>query len=338
LCGIAPAGVLAETRYFEEWLRRGYAGEMHYLERSAARRQDPRGILPGARSIVSLAVLYNTARPYSTESSTRGTADISRYAWGDDYHAVIGARLDALSAWMGERAGEGFAARAYVDTGPLLERQIAQRAGIGWIGKNTCLINPRLGSWIFLAEIICNVPLEPDPPALDQCGTCTLCLEACPTGAFVEPRVLDATRCLSYLTIELKGAIPEPMRSSVGTHAYGCDICQEVCPWNLGEPAPFSDEGAWLPRAALDAPDLAALWRSTDAELGELIHDSAMSRAGVRGLRRNLAVAIGNSGDAAAAAALDDVDSNTAPSIADPMVAEHIAWALRQVRSTKVEG
>jgi epoxyqueuosine reductase len=327
LCGIAPAEPLPETRYFREWLAGGHAGEMRYLERSAARREDPRRVLPSARSIVALGVLYNTDRPYSTEERRPGAAAISRYAWGDDYHAILGSKLDALSAWMREQSDETFESKAYVDTGPVLERQYAQRAGIGWIGKNTCLINPALGSWIFLAEILCSATLDPDPPALDQCGSCTLCLEACPTHAFTAPRVLDATRCISYLTIELKGAIPEALRPAIGTHAYGCDVCQEVCPWNL-TPAPVvSDAPAWLPRAALDGASLAALWRLPDAELEAVVGDSAMNRAGVRGLRRNLAVAIGNSGDADAAAALDEVHASDAPSIADPMVAEHVLWA-----------
>ncbi|MGH9312234.1 MAG: tRNA epoxyqueuosine(34) reductase QueG [Vicinamibacterales bacterium] len=331
LCGIAPAEVLPETRHFRDWLSRGHAGEMHYLERTAARREDPRRVLPSARSIVALGILYNTDRPYSTERSDPGAAAISRYAWGEDYHVVVGARLDALSAWMRQQVGEGFESKAYVDTGPVLERQYAQRAGIGWIGKNTCVINPQLGSWIFLAEILCNAPLDSDPPALDQCGSCTLCLEACPTGAFTAPRVLDATCCISYLTIELKEAIPEPLRPAVGAHAYGCDVCQEVCPWNFTPAPPSSGDRAWLPRAALDSRSLAALWRLTDDDLHALVADSAMSRAGVRGLRRNLAVAIGNSGDAEAAAALEEVEVN------DPMVLEHVKWARAQVRSTKAE-
>jgi epoxyqueuosine reductase len=331
LCGIAPADVLSETKHFKEWLVRGYAGEMAYLSRSAQRRTDPRRVLPSVRSIISLGILYNTDRPYSIEDRRTGGASIARYAWGDDYHSVIAARLEALTGWIREQAGGEVECKAYVDTGPVLERQYAQRAGIGWIGKNTCLINEKLGSWIFLAEILCSLPLDSDPPALDQCGECTLCLEACPTDAFVEPRVLDSTRCISYLTIELKGAIPEPQRPNVGTRAYGCDVCQEVCPWNLGRP-PVSSDAAWLPRAALDGTTLAALWRRTDAELAALMADSAMSRAGVRGLRRNLAVAIGNSDDSEALEALNDVDSSAAPSLDDPMVAEHVAWARTRAR------
>jgi epoxyqueuosine reductase len=336
LCGIAPAAVLSETRHFQEWLARGYAGEMAYLSRSALRRSDPRRVLPSARSIISLGILYNTDRPYSIEDHRTGGASIARYAWGDDYHSVIAGRLDALSDWIRDQAGGDVECKAYVDTGPVLERQYAQRAGIGWVGKNTCLINAELGSWIFLAEILCSLLLDPDPPALDQCGECTLCLEACPTDAFVEPRVLDSTRCISYLTIELKGAIPEPQRPGVGTRAYGCDVCQEVCPWNLARPAPVSRDAAWLPRASLDGATLAALWRRSDAELADLVADSAMSRAGVRGLRRNLAIAIGNSNDIEAVRALDAVDASIAPSLNDPMVAEHLEWARAQKQQPPV--
>ena len=222
-----------ELHFLREWLDRGYAGEMHYMHRTAERRADVRAVLPSARSVISLGVVYNADRPYSTENADPAVAAIARYAWGDDYHVEIGGRLSRLVERLRAAAGDSFEARAYVDTGPVQERVYAQYAGLGWIGKNTCLINPELGSWIFLAAIVTNLALEPDAPGLDQCGTCTLCLEACPTGALVEPRVLDSTRCLSYLTIELKGAIPVEHRDAVGEHAYGCDICQEVCPWNL---------------------------------------------------------------------------------------------------------
>ena len=262
LCGIAPAVAFPELGFLREWLDRGYAGEMHYMHRSAERRADVRAVLPSARSVISLGTVYNTDRPYSTENADPAVAAIARYAWGDDYHVEIGSRLDALVAWLRAAADDWFEARAYVDTGPVQERVYAQYAGLGWIGKNTCLINPELGSWIFLSEIICNLALEPDAPALDQCGTCTLCLDACPTGALVEPRVLDSTRCLSYLTIELKGAIPVEHRDAVGEHAYGCDICQEVCPWNLSPSTGVTAHHPWQPRDGLDGPRLLELWRA----------------------------------------------------------------------------
>ena len=232
LCGVAPAAALPELGFLRTWLDRGYAGEMGYLERTADRRADVRRVLPTARTVVALATVYNVDRPYSTEIADPGQAHVSRYAWGTDYHDTVGQRTEALLAWMREASDIPFEAKAYVDTGPVQERVYAQHAGLGWIGKNTCVINPNLGSWLFLSEILCSLPFDTDPPALDQCGTCTLCLEACPTGAIVDPWVLDSTRCVSYLTIELKGEIPEQLREAVGTHVYGCDICQDVCPWN----------------------------------------------------------------------------------------------------------
>src|SRR5437773_8064490 len=198
-CGIAPADDFAELKFFSEWIDRGYAGEMEYLRRSADLRRDVRRILPSAKSVIVLATVYNVDRPYSTECADPARASIARYGWGDDYHDVVGRRLDALLAWMRDTSREPFDARRYVDTGPVQERVYAQYAGIGWIGKNTCVINPELGSWLFLGEIVCSLSLDPDPPALDQCGTCTLCLEACPTAALVAPGVLDSTAWLSYL-------------------------------------------------------------------------------------------------------------------------------------------
>lgn len=290
--GIAPARSHPELRFLREWLDRGYGGTMTYLHRSAERRADVRHVVSTARTVIALATNYNTNRPYSTESADPRVAHISRYAWGDDYHEVIGARLETLLAWMREQSDEPFDARAYVDTGPVQERVYAQYAGIGWIGKNTCVISPALGSWIFLAEIICSLDLAVDAPALDQCGTCELCLDACPTDALVAPGVLDATRCISYLTIEFRGDVPEPLRSGIATHVYGCDICQEVCPWNAV--APRSEDPAWQPRSAWDRVNLLTLATRSDEELAAALEGSAMQRARVQGLRRNVAVALDN--------------------------------------------
>src|SRR6478609_8120234 len=218
LCGVAPAAAHPELRFLREWLDRGFGGTMTYLHRSAAKRADVRHVVPSARTVIVTGTLYNTDRPYSTEVADPSRAQIARYAWGDDYHDVIGSRMNSLLAWMRDRSPESFEARVYVDTGPIQERVYAQHAGVGWIGKNTCVINPEIGSWIFLAAIICSLPLEVDAPAVDQCGTRTLCIEACPTQAIVGPGVLDATRCISYLTIELKGAIPDDHRHSLGSH------------------------------------------------------------------------------------------------------------------------
>lgn len=289
-CGIAPAADHPELRFFAEWVARGYAGSMAYLTRSVDKRADVRHVLPSARTVIVTATVYNTDRPYSTECDDPGLAQIARYAWGEDYHDVIGARLDALLAWMRQSHGEPFEALAYVDTGPVQERVYAQYAGLGWIGKNTCVIHPELGSWIFLAELICSLPFETDVPSFDQCGTCTLCLEACPTQALVAPGVLDSTRCISYLTIEHRGAIPEEVAADVGAHVYGCDVCQEVCPWNSA--APMSDDPAWQPRTVWDGRTVVDLASMSDDTLKRALKGSAMSRAKLVGLRRNMAQAL----------------------------------------------
>jgi epoxyqueuosine reductase len=265
---------------------------MSYLTRSAARRADVREVLPSTRTVIVTATNYQTDRPYSTEAREPGRAHIARYAWGDDYHEVLSGRLEAMLAWMRRESGEPFEARTYVDTGPVQERVYAQHAGIGWIGKNTCVISPVLGSWTLLGEILCSLPLEVDEPAFDQCGTCTLCLEACPTQALVAPGELDARRCISNLTIELRGAIPEALQSAIGTHVYGCDVCQEVCPWNSR--APVSSDAAWQPRPEWDGADVATLAAYTDEELTAALERSAMARSRLDGWRRNLRVATDN--------------------------------------------
>ena len=321
VCGVAPVGDHRELAFFKEWLARGYAGEMRYLDRSADTRTDARNIMASARSVICLGTVYNTDRPLSITRAP-GEARIARYAWGDDYHDVIRGRMETLLAWMRDTAGEPFEARPYVDTGPLQERVYAQYAGLGWIGKNTCVINQQMGSWIFLSEIICSLPLAIDAPAVDHCGTCRRCLDACPTGAIVEPYVLDSRQCLSYLTIELKGSIPEALRESVGAHVYGCDICQDVCPWNRR--AAVSEDPAWIPHAIFDAPSLAALWATPDGELRRELKGTPMTRAGVKRFRRNVATCAGATADPDAIAALTSVDE---PSCAEPLVTEHIDWA-----------
>ena len=324
LCGVAPAEDLPELGFLREWLARGYAGEMGYIQRSADRRADVRAVVPGARSVIVTGTFYNTVGRREPAASA-GEARISRYAWGDDYHDVLKERLDRLVTWMRAESPEPFEARAYVDTGPVQEKVYAQRAGLGWVGKNTCLINPELGSWLFLAEIICTLALESDVAGVDACGSCTRCLDACPTQALVEPGVLDARRCISYLTIEQKGSIPAELRPALGAHAYGCDICQDVCPFNQG--APVSDDPAWQPRGGVKHQPLAGLWRRSDAEWRTLTKGSAMTRAKVTGLRRNLAVATGNSADPEALAALAECSADR-PSADDAMVRDHVEWAL----------
>jgi epoxyqueuosine reductase len=327
LCGIAPVDSFPELGFLKEWLDKGYAGEMAWMARSADARADVRNIHPGARSVIVLGTLYNSVppdKPQSLEPKAQSRAAISRYAWGDDYHGVLKQRVAALAAWMHETGDEPFSASIYVDTGPVQERVYAQYAGLGWIGKNTCLINPELGSYLFLAEIICTLPLEPDAQGLEQCGSCTKCLEACPTGALVESGVLDSNKCISYLTIELRGELPEPLRPAMGTHVYGCDICQDVCPYN--QVPPRAADPAWQPRSGLGSPPLAELWRRSDTDLRRLVKGGPMTRAKITGLRRNLAVAIGNSGDEDALAALDE-PSDERPSADDPVVRDHIRWA-----------
>ena len=327
VCGIAPAADFPELPFLQTWLQRGFAGEMAYMARTAARRADVRRVLPSARTVIALGTVYNTDRPYSTECADPLEARVSRYSWGLDYHRVIGTRTRQLLEWMREANGAPFEAAAYVDTGPVQERVYAQHAGLGWIGKNTCVINDELGSWLFLSEILCSLPLETDAPALDQCGTCTLCLDACPTGAIVDAWVLDATRCLSYLTIEVKTGIPDARRSDIGAHVYGCDICQDVCPWNA-QPG-LSTEDCWQPHSALDRPALTDLWRLPDATLAPVVRRSPMSHTGLRNLRRNLAVALGNSGAEEAALALSESTSESSKQ--DPVVVEHVDWARRRL-------
>jgi epoxyqueuosine reductase len=335
LCGIAPAGDVEALTRLPQWLAGGYGGRMTYLNRTARVRADVRRWLPSARSVVVVAALYNTDRPHHVEMADPARARIARYAWGDDYHDLMGRRLDDLARWMRDAAGPGFDARWCVDDGPVQEKVYAARAGIGWIGKNTCVINSGVGSWILLGALVSNVALEPDAQAVDQCGSCRLCVDACPAGAFVEPYLLDARRCLSYLTIEIRGGIPAGQRPGLGAHIFGCDICQDVCPYNAM--APVVREACWQPKGPLQEARLETLWAMDDAALERTIEGTALRRAGVRGLRRNLAVAIGNAGQPLAsilgAARVPGASAaGERPSLDDPMVTEHIEWAHSEDR------
>jgi epoxyqueuosine reductase len=304
LCGVARLEKFPEHEAFTEWLRRGYAGEMAYL--ADAKRQEPSQVLPGARSAIVCALNYNTAHPYSSESSAgNGGAPrgwVSRYAWGRDYHEVLWERLNALAEALKEKFPEEHRSRAYADTGPIAERILAKHAGLGWLGKNTLLLHAELGSWFFLGVIVTTLELAPSvatgemAPA-DLCGNCRQCLDACPTEALVEPYVLDATKCISYLTIELRGSIPEGLREAMGCHVYGCDICQEVCPYN--RVAPFTEVREFEPRSwtageSLLEPSLEWLAGMTEEEFREKFRGSAMKRTKWRGLVRNACVALGN--------------------------------------------
>src|SRR5437899_1304098 len=320
LCGVVRAERFPELDQTSEWLARGYAGEMKYL--ADPRRSDPRSVLPGIQSVIVCLLNYNTAQPLSAAPSVLGADGeprgwISRYAWGDDYHEVLRGRLDGLVEYLRERFTEPFEARAYVDTGPIQERVLAKYAGLGWLGKNTLLLNQMLGSFFFLGVILTTLDLEPtlgenELPPPDLCGSCRRCLDACPTQAFVEPYVMDARKCISYLTIELRGSIPEEFREPIGNHVFGCDICQDVCPWNrrapivsiaqfqprvfpppeenrTGTSPPPQDESLYLPR-------LEWLLGLSEAEFRELFRGSAVKRAKWRGLLRNACIALGNSG------------------------------------------
>ena len=353
LCAVAPADGFAELEKLPEWLARGHAGEMHYLH--DPRRRNPQMALPGARSLVVVALNYNAAYPYSvssnggdTDKSPRGW--ISRYAWGDDYHDVIRAKLEVLITEMRKKFSEPFAARPYVDTGPIVERVAAKHAGIGWLGKNTCLINQQLGSWLFLGVVITTLALEPTlaagvAPPSDLCGTCTRCLDACPTQAFPEPYVLDARRCISYLTIELRNSIPEQLRPAIGHAVIGCDICQDVCPWN--RKAPITNLPAFQPRSfssdgsvqgeSLFWPTLRWLASLTQQQFSTIFRKSAAKRAKWRGMVRNACVALGNSdwnGNSEQRGQVVALLEKLAAS-GDALISEHAEWALSRLGTQK---
>lgn len=300
---------------------------MGYLQRTAALRRDPQKLVPWAVSVISVGMNYYKSLPRPThESETRGW--ISRYAWGDDYHDILRAKLDQLLARIRDIVSEPIEGRAFVDSGPVLERDLAAVTGMGWIGKNTHLISPQHGSWFFLGELFLSIELAYDRPIADRCGRCDLCLKACPTGAFIGPYVLDARRCISYLTIELKGAIPRHLRPLIGNHIFGCDICQEVCPYNVK--ASPSSESAFLPREGLYAPQLIALLSLTEEEFSRRFKGSPILRAKRRGFLRNVAVALGNLKNHEAvpelAKALRDEDA---------LVRRHVAWALGRIGSAE---
>jgi epoxyqueuosine reductase len=283
---IGPADPPEHGMFFTRWLASGHAGEMAYLERSREKRLDPRKILPGARSVIVVAQHYYQGNPPEAES----WRPVSRYAWGKDYHAVMTPTLETLLRYLQEVAGPETHGKVYVDTGPVLERDLAARAGLGWIGKNTMLIHPALGSWFFLGIILTTADLARDEPLADRCGDCTACLDACPTEAFMEPYLLDARRCISYLTIELKGAIPEDLQSQIRKWIFGCDVCQEVCPWN--REFPLSRHPAFYP--ARPFPPLADLLVMEETEFRERFKGSPLLRPKRRGLIRNALASLAN--------------------------------------------
>jgi len=315
---VGPADPPDHGRAFETWLDAGYAGEMEYLERGRAERLDPRRLLAGARSVVAVALNYYQGDPPGAEV----WAPVARYAWGRDYPDLMRPRLKRLGEFISEAAGPAVRTRAAVDTSAVLERDLAARAGLGWVGKNTNLLHPELGSWFFIGIVLTTADLDGDEPLPDRCGTCRACLDVCPTKAFVAPYVLDARRCISYLTIEHRGAIPEALREPMGEWVFGCDLCQTVCPWN--RKAPVTSEAALMPEAEpLSLPSLLGM---TQEEFRARFRGTPLTRPKRRGLLRNAAVALGNRKDPAAVPALTRALSDP-----EPLVREHAAWALARI-------
>jgi epoxyqueuosine reductase len=314
--GIARVGTAPHAEFLREWLGRGFHGGMEYMARDPERRADPARLLPGARSVVCVAKNYFVAEPACRDPRA---GRVSRYAWGEDYHEVLHGKLRELARFV---EGLGGRAKACVDTAAILEKPWAQAAGLGWEGKHSNLIARDLGSWFFLGEVVTDLELEPDPPhRKDYCGTCTRCIDQCPTGAIVAPYVVDARRCISYLTIEHRGPIPRELRPQLGNLIFGCDICQDVCPWNkFARPAP---EKEFLPREGLRAPALVELLGMTREEFARRFRGSPVKRARYAGFLRNVAVALGNSGDREAVPALERALAHE-----EPLVRAHAAWAL----------
>ena len=317
LCRVAAASAPPHAAEFRQWLADGRAGEMTWLERNVDRRTDPQAVVPGAQSIIVLALNYWQPAPAEVPGYT-----IARYAWGDDYHDTIEHKLQQLDDWLTARGG---VQRHYVDTGPVLERDFAARAGAGWHGKSTMLVHPKLGTFFFLAEILTTLALEPDEPMPDHCGRCTRCITACPTGAITGPQQLDARRCISYLTIELKGAIPEEFRTAIGDRIYGCDACLDACPWNRFAQA--SAESAFAVRDFVAGWKLRDFLTLDDAAFRALFRKSPIKRIKRRGFLRNVCVALGNVGTPDDFPALERAAQD-----AEPLIAEHAAWALAQIR------
>jgi epoxyqueuosine reductase len=370
LVGVAPLAAWRDLEFSRAWVEKGYGGEMRYL--SNPKRADPRLLLPSAQSVICVGLVYNASLPYSTEVRNQKTEArsqeteegevrgwISRYAWGHDYHEAMRARLEKLRAAV-ENLAPGVETRVYVDTGPIVERAFARLSGVGWMGKNTCLIHPDKGSWFFLGVMLTSLALAPELPAPDRCGSCTRCLEACPTGALVEPYVMDASRCIAYFNIELKDSIPVEHRPSIGLNVFGCDICQDVCPWNssglgpgdwghgrraattdlpefqpillesrdIRNPTPGPSASAPNPRppTTLFNPPLEALASLTEKDFRRLFAHSPIKRVKYRGWLRNLCVAMGNSGDRRFVPWLEQARDG-----GDPMIREHAEWALAKL-------
>ncbi|MFN7932439.1 MAG: tRNA epoxyqueuosine(34) reductase QueG [Bryobacteraceae bacterium] len=326
LAGVTPALPCPDADAYLDWAQRGWGGRMSYLaDHRAGMRTDPRRLLPSARSILCVGMVYNSPHPYSVTRTEAELGWISRYAWGEDYHSVLQQKLEDVAAILKQE--KEFEYKICVDTAPLLERSYARLAGLGWIGRNTCLIHQKLGSWVFLGEMLLSLELEQDAPQPDRCGTCRRCIDACPTQALVQRDGrwdLDARLCISYFTIELKGTIPAEHRGAMGRHVFGCDICQDVCPWNRR--AALTREPAFLPLH--EDPPLESLATLTPSEFRSMFRHSPVSRARYAGFLRNVAVAMGNSGLARFREPLLRLAASE-----DALVAEHAQWALGQLQS-----
>jgi epoxyqueuosine reductase len=340
----------AENRgsYLEHWIAAGHAGEMDYLKRRNEQgellRSNVRAAIPWARSVIVCAASYNAPGPLSIDPAPAGTGWIARYAWAgkpdaatgelrpSDYHDTMLAQLRRLEAALHERIGEAFESRSYVDTGPVIERDLARQAGVGWTAKNTCTLNQELGSMLFLACIVTSLDVAPasrPTPAIDRCGTCRRCIEACPTGALIAPHKMDASRCIAYLTIEKRGPIPEEMRAPIGRQIFGCDICQDVCPWNqrAGERTPASSNTT---RPELINPTLSWLASLTPEEFNRQFRGSPIKRTKRSGLLRNVAIAMGNSGNQDY---LPHLEAWAEAEMDDPILAEAAHWAIERLKS-----
>jgi epoxyqueuosine reductase len=326
-----------ELEAFAEWIHEGHAGDMKYMEKRTEagelQRASARNAAPWAKSIVVCAINYNSGQPYSVAAHDSRKGWVSRYAWGaSDYHDALMPRLRRVEDAIRELAtGEDIhvQTRSYVDTGPIVERVYARHAGVGWIGKNTCIINQKLGSWLFLGVILTSLELAPDLPAADRCGSCTRCIDACPTQAILAPGKMDARRCIAYLTIEKRGEVPEAMRGEMGHHVFGCDICQDVCPWN-NKPgnAPPTSLPEFQPRENLFHPDLEWLAELNVEEYRQVLRGSPLKRAKFAGLKRNVAIAMGNSGNKDFIPILENMAGDP-----DPIIASHALWSLQKLRS-----
>jgi epoxyqueuosine reductase len=332
-CRVATCAPPPHAADFRDWLSNGAAGEMNYMQRGEEKRCDPQQVLPGARSVIVFALNYwqgadakfgrdaALRRPRTAQRAVPTTGRVARYAWGDDYHDVITEKLAKVDDFLRQFGG---AQKCYVDTGPVLERDHAAEAGIGWHGKSTMLIDPKLGTWFFLAEILTTLEVPPDPPQQDRCGTCERCMAACPTGAITSPHRLDARRCISYLTIELKTSIPLEFRPLIGDRIFGCDACLDACPWNRF--AEVSRESSFAARPATVGMTLRDYLELSDGQFREMFRKSPIKRIKRRGFLRNVCVALGNVGDLSDLPALQRASADP-----EPLISEHAAWAIERI-------